>query len=164
MPCVLIVGYGNPLRCDDGVAWRAVDALDGKFPKSQVEFLRLHQLAPEIADALRGRELVIFLDAACVNNAENGRPGEIHIREIAAAEKQERQASQFSHVYSPGKILELARELYGATPKAIVVTVAGKDFGHGDRLSDSVANALPSFVSQLDQIIREHIRKSRATP
>ena len=157
MPRILIVAYGNPLRCDDGVGWRAADALQRKFTAGEVEILRLHQLAPEIADALRDRELVIFLDAACVNDSENSRPGEIHIREIAAAEKQERQASQFSHVYSPGKILQLARELYGAAPKTTVVTVAGGDFDHGDHLSDSVENALPSVVSQLDQIIREHI-------
>ena len=61
---VLIIAYGNPLRCDDGVAWRAAEALEGKFPSEQVEILRLHQLAPELADAVRQRELVLFVDAA----------------------------------------------------------------------------------------------------
>src|SRR5690348_15647281 len=122
MPRILIVAYGNPLRCDDGVGWRAADVLQGKLTAGEVEILRLHQLAPEIAEALRDRDLALFLDAACAD-VEHGRPGEIHIREIVAADKQERPPSRFSHVYSPGKILELALELYGAAPKVFVVTV-----------------------------------------
>ncbi len=34
MTQVLIVGYGNPLRCDDGLGWSAAEALSRSLPVS----------------------------------------------------------------------------------------------------------------------------------
>ncbi|HEV2399301.1 MAG TPA: hydrogenase maturation protease [Candidatus Sulfotelmatobacter sp.] len=157
---ILIVAYGNPLRCDDGVAWRVADALAGKFPESEVEILSLHQLAPEAADNIRHVGLVLFLDAACADDVENTRPGDIGVRAVSNAEMNEQRAGQFSHVYSPAKLLYLAKELYRAEPKAFVITVTGEDFGHGDRLSAPVAAALSAFVKRIEQIVREQLSKS----
>ena len=39
MPSVLIIAYGNPLRSDDGLAWHAAKAIEGKFGSSEVEIL-----------------------------------------------------------------------------------------------------------------------------
>jgi len=152
-PRILIIAYGNPLRCDDGIAWRAADALEGKFPESEVEILHLHQLAPEVADKVRQRELVLFVDAACVDDIENKRPGEIRICEVSAVETRER-PDHFSHVYSPAKVLGMACELYQAAPKAFVITIAGENFDHGGSLSLEVRAALPTLVARIDEIIR----------
>jgi hydrogenase maturation protease len=158
MPPILIVAYGNPLRRDDGIAWRAVDALEGKFSSTEVEILRLHQLAPEIADTIRHRELVLFIDAACIDDIENVSPGEIRVRKVSAEENRERNPGQFSHVYSPAKVLDLASELYQAAPKAFVITVAGEDFGHGESLSPGAAAALPSLVAQIESLTEGLLR------
>jgi hydrogenase maturation protease len=158
MPPILIVAYGNPLRRDDGIAWRAADALEGKFSSTEVEILRLHQLAPEIADTIRHRELVLFIDAVCIDDIENVSPGEIRVREVSAEENRERNPGQFSHVYSPAKVLDLARELYQAAPKAFVITVAGEDFGHGESLSPGAAAALPSLVAQIESLTQGLLR------
>lgn len=162
VPSILIVAYGNPLRCDDGVAWRAAEALEGKFPDSEVEILRLHQLAPEVADSVRRRELVLFLDAACVDDIENCRAGDIRVREVSGRETSER-PSNFSHVYSPAKLLGFARELYRETPKAFVITIAGENFGHGDSLSAPVTSALPELVTRIEQLIEDIPTKARTT-
>jgi hydrogenase maturation protease len=151
-PRILIVAYGNPLRCDDGIAWRAADALEGKLPESQVEVLRLHQLAPEVADSVRQRELVLFVDAACVDDIENTSPGEIRVREVFGAETSEH-PSHISHVYSPAKVLDFARELYAAKPRAFLVTVAGENFDHGESLSAKVANTLPELVATVQRLV-----------
>jgi hydrogenase maturation protease len=161
-PRILIVAYGNPLRCDDGIAWRAADALEGKFPESEVEILRMHQLTPEVADSVRQRELVIFVDAACIDDIENGDPGEINVCETVGAETRER-PDHISHVYSPAKVLGLARELSGATPKAFVVTVAGEDFSHGESLSAIVASALPELVTTIQRLIEDVPTKASTT-
>jgi len=154
MPRILIVAYGNPLRCDDGIAWHAADALQDKFPESEVEILRLHQLAPEVADTVRQRELVLFLDAAWVEDVENSRQSEIRVREVSSEEIERHRQGQFSHVYSPGRVLDFARELYGATPKAYVITVAGENFGHGNCLSAPVAAALPELLVTIERLIQ----------
>ena len=97
---MLIVAYGNPLRSDDGLAWRVADALEGKFSSLQVEILRLHQLTPELAESVSHVDAVIFVDAA---SAEAGGrlPGEIRIEEIHAEEAGSFVQSRFSHHLTP---------------------------------------------------------------
>ncbi|HXJ85699.1 MAG TPA: hydrogenase maturation protease [Candidatus Binatia bacterium] len=163
MPRVLIVAYGNPLRCDDSIAWRVADALEGKFLEQDVEIIRLHQLAPEIADNVRNPELVLFIDAACVDEIDSRRPGDIQVREESIAPSGKHAQAQFTHVYSPARVLELARELYQANPKAFVITVAGEDFGHGDRLSAPVASALPELVVRIERLVEDSLAKARTT-
>lgn len=150
MPRILIIAYGNPLRCDDGIAWRAADRLQDKFAEPDVEVLCQHQLAPEIAETLRNRQLVLFVDAACAE--ENNRAGEIRVRDLSR-ELHQREEGQFSHVYSPTKIVELARELYGATANAFVITVTGQNFAHGDNLSMPVADALPELIETIRRMV-----------
>lgn len=157
VPRILIVAYGNPLRCDDGIAWRAADALEGKFPESEVEILRLHQLVPEVADIVRQRELVLFVDAACLDDIEDNRLGEISVREVSGAEGLQ-QPTHFSHAFSPAKVLAFARNLYGATPKAFVITVAGTDFSHGESLSAPVAGALPELIARIQRLIEDRTK------
>jgi len=160
---VLIVAYGNPLRCDDGVAWRAADALEDKFPESEVEIIRLHQLTPEVADSVRDRALVLFLDAACIDDVKNSRAGEIRVREMPNEEIRKHPSGQFSHVYSPAKVLDLARELYHVTPNAFVLTVAGEDFGHGDCLSTPVANSLPELIGTVEDLVKNTVSTATST-
>ncbi len=163
MPRVLIVAYGNPLRCDDGIAWRAADALAERFTKAQLEIVRVHQLAPELADAVRNRELVLFVDAACVDDLNNNRPGEILISKLSNDQIQKYPPGQFSHVYSPAKVLGLARELYRADPKAFVITIAGENFGHGDCLSTPVANSLPELIGTITHLVNDTVAGPKST-
>ncbi|MBZ5688579.1 MAG: hydrogenase maturation protease [Acidobacteriia bacterium] len=147
---VLIVAYGNPMRCDDGVAWRVADALAPKSSDSDVEILRLHQLTPELADTVRNFGTVIFVDAASCDDARH-KPGMIRVEEIRSGTSE---PARFSHVLSPTKILDLAWQLYNASPRALVVTVVGENFGHGDSLSPPVATALPELVARIERLIK----------
>jgi hydrogenase maturation protease len=151
MPRVLIVAYGNPMRCDDGIAWRAADAFALKFSESDVEILRLHQLTPELADTVRNVRVVIFVDAASCD-ASRSKPGMIRFEAIRGGTSQ---PVRFSHVLSPTKVLDLALQLYGASPRAFVITVTGENFGHGDSLSAPVASALPELVASIERLIKE---------
>src|ERR1700758_3673560 len=81
LPRALIIAYGNPLRSDDGVAWRAAEALRQKFSPAEVEIACLHQLAPELAETVSRFACVIFVDAASAPHA--GRPGEIRVEELS---------------------------------------------------------------------------------
>ncbi|HET9308841.1 MAG TPA: hydrogenase maturation protease [Candidatus Sulfotelmatobacter sp.] len=156
MPAVLIVAYGNPLRCDDGVAWRAAEALRGKFPEDQVEVLCLHQLAPELAETGRWFECVIFMDAA---SKEAGKPGEIRVEEIRGEAIPTSEAAAFGHSLSPAAVLALAANLYGAKPQVFSVTVTGEDFGHGDGLSPSVAAAVPDLISRIELLVQSALSR-----
>jgi hydrogenase maturation protease len=152
MPTVLIVAYGNPMRSDDGVAWRAADGLASKFAESSIEIVRLHQLTPELADTARNFRCVIFVDAASCDDPLN-KPGAIWVAEIRGAAE----PARFSHVLSPQKVLDLAVQLYGASPRSFVITVAGDNFSHGDSLSPAVAAALPELVARLAFLVEQNL-------
>ncbi len=156
MPTVLIVAYGNPMRSDDGVAWRAADALAPKFVESHIEIVRLHQLTPELADTARNFRCVIFVDAASCDDSLN-KPGAIRLEEIRGGAGE---PASFSHILSPQKVLDLAVRLYGVSPRAFVITVAGDNFNHGDSLSPAVAAALPELVAQISVLVEQDLSKA----
>jgi hydrogenase maturation protease len=155
MPRVLIVAYGNPMRCDDGLAWRAADELEKKFSSPDVEVLRTHQLAPELAETVSGVEAVIFVDAA---TAGNGQPGEVRSSPIDLPEG----APHFSHQLFPGSVIALARQLYAATPLAFSVTLTGECFDHGELLSPVVVAALPALVARVAALVQQLLAASPA--
>jgi hydrogenase maturation protease len=149
MARVLIIAYGNPLRCDDGLAWRAANQLEEKLSTSEIEILRVHQLTPELAEAVCRCDAVIFVDAAAADGG-NGQPGEVRSGEIDLT----REPPRFSHQLSPGAVVTLARQLYGAAPRAFSATLMGQCFDHGESLSDVVAGAIPLLVARIVELVR----------
>jgi hydrogenase maturation protease len=159
MSCVLIVAYGNPMRCDDGLAWRAADELERKLSGSEIEILRVHQLAPELAENLTRCDTVIFVDAASADRG-NGNPGEVRCLEVGSSEGPPR----FSHQLSPGAVVALARQLYGAMPHAFTVTLTGECFDHGDFLSPRVATAIPALVVRIEALVQAALSNESLPP
>jgi hydrogenase maturation protease len=146
VPRTLIIAYGNPMRCDDGIAWRAADALEGKFSSMDVEILRTHQLTPELAEAVSRAEGVIFVDAAVPRERQ---PGDIHACELDLPAG----PARFSHQLSPDAVLALASQLYAAHPRSFVVTLTGQNFEHGESISAVVASSLPALVARIDELV-----------
>jgi hydrogenase maturation protease len=143
---VLIAGYGNPLRGDDGLGWHAAEKLRERgLPDTEV--LTLHQLAPEMAETISGFELVIFGDAAV-----QGEAGAIVEQELAS----EYIAPQsFTHHVSPESLLAAARWLYARAPRAVLFTVAGQSFGFEERLSPAVEAAFPVLLDRIAARVSE---------
>src|SRR5271166_6728975 len=69
MPGTLIIGYGNPLRGDDGLGWQVASEL-AKCVDALISVLAVQQLTPELAEPVSDADLVIFVDACC-----DGEPG-----------------------------------------------------------------------------------------
>ena len=147
MPRFLIVAYGNPLRSDDGVAWRVAEALASKYSGPEFEIVTVHQLGPEIADSISRAKCVIFIDAA----TGPGLAGDIQINELSASTDPQ----GFCHALSPSHILALAAQLYSARPRAFSATVVGTSFDHGELLSDPVKASIPALVARIDRLLAE---------
>lgn len=62
---VIVLGYGNPFRMDDGVGPVGACAIAEWFEKSGHEVTTWigHQLLPEVVLELEGRDLAVFVDA-----------------------------------------------------------------------------------------------------
>lgn len=150
MARVLIIAYGNPLRSDDSVAWRAADLL-AEAQGPDVEILCRHQLTPELADTVREYGCVIFVDAASSDDSTD-QPGTIQVKSV---DIQSGEPTRFSHVFSPQRVISLSAQLYGVQPRAFAVTVFGASFKHGKELSSPVANALPGLISTIERLVRD---------
>ncbi len=155
MNSILIVAYGNPLRSDDGVAWKVAEALEGKFPPQQVEILTVHQLAPELADTASLFHGIFFIDAAPPGQTADSTPGQLQIEEIRTQDIDPNQTSRFSHALTPRGVLALTQALYHSFPEAFSITITGQHFDHGESLSPSVATALPELAGRIEQRIQE---------
>ena len=49
---VLVIGYGNPLRGDDGIGWSAANALAEGMQDDRVRIVACIQLTPELAESI----------------------------------------------------------------------------------------------------------------
>ncbi len=145
MPKVLIIGWGNPLRGDDGLGWRAAERLAEVLPGPQFTVRASHQLLPEFAEEISRSDLVIFIDASC----DNGSPGEIRFERV---EPSRSPSAAFSHQMDPPALTGMARRLYGFCPSAFFFSVRGRSFEDGEDLSPEVESALPELLERIKMV------------
>jgi hydrogenase maturation protease len=142
----LIIGYGNPLRGDDGVGWHAAQALAAVLQNAPAEMMTCHQLTPELAQPISLADLVVFIDA------ERRQPaGKIFSRRV---KPDEAPPSAFSHEFTPATLIAWTQRLYQTCPKAILFSVAGRSFECAEELSPPVAAALPDLVERVSAWVR----------
>ncbi len=153
-PPALIIAYGNPQRGDDGLAWYAADELEKALSPPEVQIVRCHQLAPELAEHFTACDAVIFIDAAAPQGKKR-RPGEIHFEEIDAHAAAELGTPALGHQFSPAALVALADQIYHVTPRAFCVTLTGESFDHGESLSATVSSALPELIVRVKTLIEE---------
>ena len=144
----LIIGFGNPLRSDDGFGWQAGRLLARELAGQEAEVITCHQLTPELAEPLSQARCAVFIDAGV-----EGKPGEIR---HGALRPQAPASSTFSHSCSPSGLLASAQVLYGSCPKAILITVTAQSFEFGDSLSAAVSATLPKVMDQVCQFASLH--------
>lgn len=136
----LVIGYGNPLRGDDGLGWRAAELLQARLPEAEV--IICQQMTPELAEPLSRAQRAAFVDVAV-----DRRPGSLAVEPLAP---QMEAGLSFTHHFSPGILLSLAQKLYGHAPEAVLFSLGGQSFDHSETLSAPVAAALPELVRQVE--------------
>ncbi len=132
----LLIGYGNPLRCDDGLGWFLADEFQAAHPTDDVHIIVAHQLTPEMAEAVSQAAAVLFIDAEI-----GSEPGCWSITPVSVELGEG--LSALVHHLSPGQLLALAQTLYGFAPPGEILTVVGADFGYGEELSQTILDVLP---------------------
>lgn len=146
---VVIIGYGNALRGDDGIGPLAARALAVRLADQPVTVIEAHQLLPEMAWIVSQAELVVLIDAATGAAA-----GEIRRQRLECAAGQRSMAlGVVGHHLTGQQLLAGCLTLYGASPEVIQITVTGESFGVGEGLSEAAQEALPLLVEQVEQIV-----------
>ena len=144
---VLVVGYGNPLRTDDGVGWHVAERLADDPRLEGVAVLRRHQLTPELALDISAASRVVLVDA---------RHGLVAgTFTVARVERAEGSATTWSHDLGPPSLIALADELYGRVPAVVLVSCGVHSLEIGDRLSPAVEAAVPRVVDAVADLVSE---------
>jgi hydrogenase maturation protease len=139
MSRLLIIGYGNPLRGDDGFGYHAAERLRDLIQEPEIEILALHQLTPELMDPLSRADSAIFIDA-CIG----GIPGEIQERTL---DPNLPASARFTHHLTPEMLLAGAASLYGRAPESVLITCTGTDFACSLALSQTCKLSLDQTIS-----------------
>ena len=141
----LLIGYGNPLRSDDGVGQVVADRLAGDGRFAATELIACHQLLPEHAQRISQVEGVVFVDADA-----GPQPGQITVREIGPDASS---SAGLIHDFTPQTLLAYAQLLYGHAPPATLITVSGFSFDHGEELSTGMTAVLPELLEQIQHLL-----------
>ncbi len=140
---VLVIGYGNPLRRDDGLGPHVVDRLAARA-LPHVRTITAHQLTPEMAEDLAAADAAIFVDASVAPDGD-----EVQLAPVDRAAA----AWSMTHVFEPGTVLGLADMLYGRTPAAWLVRVKGECFDVGEGLSPPARRRAEDALRQIEALL-----------
>jgi hydrogenase maturation protease len=156
---ILIVGYGNVDRQDDGVAWHVLFGIaerigyptpasteDGFNPLGQeIDLCYVLQLVPEMSADLAKYDQVCFVDAHTGNIEED-----LQIIELQPGF----QASPLTHHLTPESLLAFSDALYHKVPRAILVSIRGYEFEFERTLSPQTSATALKAVEYISQWIQ----------
>ena len=131
LPSPLIIGYGNPIRGDDGV---------GPYVAAQLGGIAVHQLVPEMAEQIAKVGIVIFVDANC-----SLPPGEVEVLPVE-------EEAMLTHKSTPGALLKLAREVYGQAPKATLIGIGVTSFDLGNQLTPEAQKGAATAIARIRRL------------
>lgn len=130
MQQLLVIGYGNPYRGDDGFGPLAASLIE-EVRLDSVTVIISRQLTPEMAIPLSRARYAIFFDAAV-----GDRPGVVYVTPVVPCG-----SSSVSHYLEPGTLLTLAQTIFGHAPAASIITATAATLEHEADVSPSVLAA-----------------------
>lgn len=140
---VLLIGYGNPGRLDDGLGPALAAALEERG-LAGVTVDADYQLTIEDAAAVAGHDVVVFADADAAG------PEPFSFRRI----EPEPALGFSSHSVEPKEVLALAQELFGAQTQGYLLGIRGYAFnGFGESLSEKAQTNLASALRFLEPLL-----------
>lgn len=145
---VLVYGYGNPGRQDDGLGIALVNKLEEWAAENQLSGIKFdtnYQLNIEDADAIADQDLVIFADASeeeiddfCLSLVDG--TGELAFT---------------THAASPGYILKLCQELFQKDPLVLLLHIKGYMWDFREGLSPRADENLSAAFRYMAKILEK---------
>lgn len=138
---IMVIGYGNEMRGDDGVGPFVAACIDAANLPGIVA-RTVHQLTPEMAAEIAETRRVIFVDARADGE-------EVLVQRLETAERDE----WCAHRTDPAALLALTQAVYGSVPEAWWVTTPGFCFEVGEGLSPRAQEAARKAVDHVCSLI-----------
>ena len=141
---VLLIGYGNPARADDGLGPALAEIIESKnIPAVTVE--ADYQLAVEDSSSVAESDFVIFADAS--TNA----PEPFSFQSVEA-----KLSDSFStHSIEPAHIMALAENIFGSKTKGYILGIRGYEFDtFSEGLTEKAKVNLQKAADFLEELLK----------
>jgi hydrogenase maturation protease len=149
-PRILVIGYGNPGRQDDGLGPAAALAID-RLNWPNVSTSDSYQLVIEDAVDIAAHDVVWFVDASCEGDAPCA------LERLSPA----LDITFTSHLLKPATLLAISAQQFGRRPEAHLVRIRGYEFDLCEGLSERAAGNLALAVVLLRRRIGRLLKVSR---
>jgi hydrogenase maturation protease len=145
---ILIYGYGNPGRQDDGLGIALTERLAVWVSENQitgVEFDNNYQLNIEDAATIAQKDLVIFADAS-----------EEDIEDFCLSQVDGSSKVSFTtHAASPGYIVQLCKELFQKEPRVLLLHIKGYEWAFQEGLSERARENLGQALAYMQTLLAD---------
>jgi hydrogenase maturation protease len=138
---LLVIGYGNELRRDDGVGPKVATVV-AEWNLPAIHAIACHQLTPELTDPIASSARVVFVDAAFGS-------GPVQIREIEPTQN----SQVITHATDPRSLLALAKQAFGHCPPALWLTIPVEDIDFGEQLSPLAREGLQIGLEKIRALV-----------
>lgn len=153
---ILVYGYGNPGRQDDGLGIELVSRLEewaAEKGLADIEFDNNYQLNIEDADVISRMDLVVFADAS-----------EEDIEDFCLSKVDGSGKLSFTtHAASPSYIVKLCQELFQKEPLVFLLHIKGYEWAFQEGLSSQSLVNLERAVSYMKDMLEHPGRASEST-
>jgi len=144
-PKILIYGYGNPGRKDDGLGSVFVDLLKKWLDSERIKNVELendYQLNIEDALTISEKDLVVFVDASIEN---------IDDYCLTRVEAEDSKIEFSMHAVSASFILDMSNQLYDKDPETYLLHIKGYEWDYKEELTDKATinlNKALNFIKE----------------
>ncbi len=146
---ILIYGYGNPGRQDDGLGNSAIEELDVWLKEKKFTNIALdsnYQLNIEDAADIADKDIVIFVDAS----------EEPHVENFVVTRVEPTKKVEFTmHAVSPGFVLNLCNQIYNKMPATYLVHIRGYKWEMKEELTDTAQKNLAMALDYIKKAIKK---------
>lgn len=151
-PDILVIGLGNPHRCDDGVGFFVIDELQHSGLQG-VELMKLKADGYALLETWGDRKMVIIVDAAIgvgpvgVAKRFNARSERISAKLCPVS----------SHSISLAETISLAKTLGKMPDQLFIIVVEVSNLGHGNEISPKVLEAGKRVSKEIQNLIQSEL-------
>jgi hydrogenase maturation protease len=143
---VLVIGYGNTLRQDDGVGPKTAEAI-AALNLPGVTTTTCDLLTPEMAERISQAKTAFFIDASVEAALE------VRLRKLEPNPT----CQVMAHAADPRTMLALARDVFGHAPEGWWLTIPARRMGIGEDLSTVTRRGMKTAI----QAVRARCGKAR---
>ena len=143
---IVLVGIGNPIRSDDGLAELICSLVDALSYRNVVTIVT-HQLQTELLSELIQYKYVIIVDAAVTGD-------DFEFYELNSVTESNHVSS--SHHINNAQFLALAQMLYNNIPRFFQLSVRGVNFDIGENISDTALQHAEKALHFIAEWLNQH--------